>query len=134
VDFSYSARVEELRSELLDFMHQYVYPAEAVFREQVESGRPHQSPPVMEELKAEARRRGLWNLFLPDPRWGAGLTNLEYAPSPRSPAQLRDRSRALNCQAPDTGNMELLAQFGTPSSRSAGCSRCSTAPSAPASR
>jgi acyl-CoA dehydrogenase len=115
VDFSYSARVEELRSELLDFMHQHVYPAEAVFRAQVEAGPPHQSPPVMEELKAEARRRGLWNLFLPDPRWGAGLTNLEYAPL----AEITGRSsviapEALNCQAPDTGNMEILALFGTP--------------------
>ncbi|MGH7748459.1 MAG: acyl-CoA dehydrogenase family protein, partial [Candidatus Dormibacteria bacterium] len=116
MDFSYSARVEELRSELLDFMDQHVLPAETVFREQVAAqADPHVSPPVMEELKAEARRRGLWNLFLPDPRWGAGLTNLEYAPL----AEITGRSstlapEALNCQAPDTGNMEILAQFGTP--------------------
>jgi acyl-CoA dehydrogenase len=116
VDFSYSARVEELRSELLDFMQRHVYPAEAVFREQVEAqGDPHRTPPIMEDLKAEARRRGLWNLFLPDKRWGAGLTNLEYAPL----AEITGRSlflapEALNCQAPDTGNMEILAQFGTP--------------------
>jgi acyl-CoA dehydrogenase len=116
VDFSYSARVEELRSELLDFMQRHVYPAEAVFREQVEAqGDPHRTPPIMDDLKAEARRRGLWNLFLPDKRWGAGLTNLEYAPL----AEITGRSlflapEALNCQAPDTGNMEILAQFGTP--------------------
>jgi acyl-CoA dehydrogenase len=116
VDFSYSARVEELRGALLDFMDSHVYPAEAVHREQVAAqGDPHLSPPIMEELKAEARRRGLWNLFLPDPRWGAGLTNLEYAPL----AEITGHSlwlapEALNCQAPDTGNMEILAQFGSP--------------------
>jgi acyl-CoA dehydrogenase len=116
VDFSYSARVEELRSDLLEFMRVHVRPAETVHREQVAAlGDPHHSPPVMEELKAEARRRGLWNLFLPDPRWGPGLTNLEYAPL----AEITGRSpflapEALNCQAPDTGNMEILAQFGTP--------------------
>ncbi|HEY0409701.1 MAG TPA: acyl-CoA dehydrogenase family protein, partial [Candidatus Dormibacteraeota bacterium] len=116
MDFGYSARVEELRSALLGFMESHVHPAEAVYREQVEAqGDPHRSPPVMEELKAEARRRGLWNLFLPDPRWGAGLGNLEYAPL----AEITGRSpfiapEALNCQAPDTGNMEILAQFGTP--------------------
>jgi acyl-CoA dehydrogenase len=97
-------------------MQRHVYPAEAVFREQVEAqGDPHRTPPIMEDLKAEARRRGLWNLFLPDKRWGAGLTNLEYAPL----AEITGRSlflapEALNCQAPDTGNMEILAQFGTP--------------------
>jgi acyl-CoA dehydrogenase len=116
MDFSYSARVEELRAELFDFMAQHVYPAEPVYHAQiVEGGDPHRSPPIMEELKAEARRRGLWNLFLPDTRWGAGLTNLEYAPL----AEITGRSsviapEALNCQAPDTGNMEILAQFGTP--------------------
>jgi acyl-CoA dehydrogenase len=116
MDFGYSARVEELRAELLDFMDRHVYPAEAVHHEQVASqGDRHRTPPVMEELKTEARRRGLWNLFLPDARWGAGLSNLEYAPL----AEITGRSpflapEALNCQAPDTGNMEILAQFGTP--------------------
>jgi len=114
LDFQHSARVEEFRGELLDFMQRHVYPAEKTYLEQVhQSGDPHQSPPVMEDLKAEARRRGLWNLFLPDRRWGAGLTNLEYAPL----AEITGRSfiapEALNCAAPDTGNMEILAQFGT---------------------
>jgi acyl-CoA dehydrogenase len=114
VDFSYSPRVEELRSELLDFMERHVHPAEAVHRERL-AGDPPGGAPVMEELKAEARRRGLWNLFLPDRRWGAGLTNVEYAPL----AEITGRSpflapEALNCSAPDTGNMEILAQFGTP--------------------
>jgi acyl-CoA dehydrogenase len=114
MDFSFSPKVEELRSRLLDFMDSHVYPAEGVFRDQVEaSGNPHFHPPVMEELKSEARSRGLWNLFLPDPRWGAGLTNLDYAPL----AEISGRSylapEALNCSAPDTGNMEILAHFGT---------------------
>jgi acyl-CoA dehydrogenase len=79
------------------------------------AGNPHADPPVLDELKAEARRRGLWNLFLPDERWGAGLSVLEYAPlaeiSGRSPHLAPE---ALNCSAPDTGNMEILAMFGTP--------------------
>jgi len=115
VDFSFSTRVEQLRAELFDFMSGHVYPAEPVYREQVAaSGKHHVSPPVMEQLKAEARRRGLWNLFLPESRWGAGLSNLEYAPL----AEITGRSfiapEALNCAAPDTGNMEILALFGTP--------------------
>jgi acyl-CoA dehydrogenase len=116
VDFAFSPRVEELRAGLLDFMETHVFPAERVYREQVDaSGDPHFHPQVMEELKAEARARGLWNLFLPDARWGAGLTNLDYAPlaeiTGRSPSVAPE---ALNCSAPDTGNMEILAEFGTP--------------------
>jgi acyl-CoA dehydrogenase len=116
MDFAHSPRVEKLRAELEDFMETHVYPAERTYREQVRAagGDPTFHPPVMEELKAEARRRGLWNLFLADPRWGAGLTNLEYAPL----AEITGRSflapEALNCSAPDTGNMEILAEFGTP--------------------
>jgi acyl-CoA dehydrogenase len=116
MDFGFSPKVEELRSRLLDFMDAHVYPAEERYRREVsESGDPYFHPPVMEELKAEARSRGLWNLFLPDPGHGAGLTNLEYAPL----AEITGRSpwiapEALNCSAPDTGNMEILAEFGTP--------------------
>jgi acyl-CoA dehydrogenase len=116
MDFGYDARTEELRGRLLDFMQQVVYPAEPVFAEQAEAmDDPWDTPPVMEDLKAEARARGLWNLFLPDDRFGAGLTNLQYAPL----AEITGRSpvlapEALNCSAPDTGNMEILAGFGTP--------------------
>jgi acyl-CoA dehydrogenase len=116
VDFAHSPKVEELRTPLLGFMDSHVYPAEPVYREQVEaSGDPYFHPPVMEELKQEARSRGLWNLFLPDQRWGAGLSNLEYAPL----AEVMGHSpwiapEATNCSAPDTGNMEILAEFGTP--------------------
>ncbi|MFI6228325.1 acyl-CoA dehydrogenase family protein [Micromonospora echinospora] len=115
MDFGFDARTTELREALLRFLEERIYPAEAVHAEQVAAaGDPWARPPVLAELKAEARARGLWNLFLPDPRHGAGLTNLQYAPL----AELTGRSphlapEALNCAAPDTGNMELLAEFGT---------------------
>ncbi|MCA1830669.1 MAG: acyl-CoA dehydrogenase family protein, partial [Actinobacteria bacterium] len=115
MDFAYSPKVEALRKELLDFMDGYVYPAERTYAEQMRaSGDPHFHAPVIEDLKKEARARGLWNLFLPDENLGAGLTNLEYAPL----AEITGRSphlapEALNCAAPDTGNMEILHEFGT---------------------
>ncbi len=117
--FAYDERTEQLRAELTDFLERHVYPAEAVHAEQVTAGGdPWARPPVLAELKAEARKRGLWNLFLPDACYGAGLTNLQYAPL----AELTGRSphlapEALNCAAPDTGNMELLAEFGTEAQR-----------------
>jgi acyl-CoA dehydrogenase len=114
-DFKPSPKTEELQQLLLEFMDEHIYPAEPVFREQLrESGDPFFRPPIWDELKVEARKLGLWNLFLPDERYGAGLTNLEYAPL----AEITGRSplapEALNCAAPDTGNMEILAMFGTP--------------------
>ncbi|MFD4568761.1 acyl-CoA dehydrogenase family protein [Streptomyces sp. NPDC058467] len=114
MDFAFDARTEELRGKLLAFMDEYVYPAEAVAEEQrAQLASPWDTPAVVGELKAEARRQGLWNLFLPDSEYGAGLTNLQYAPL----AEITGRSphlapTALNCAAPDTGNMEVLAQFG----------------------
>ncbi len=116
MDFAYAPRVEELRARLQGFMDDSVYPAEARYEEEMrEAGDPHHHPKVIEELKAEARSRGLWNLFLPDPDLGAGLSVLEYAPL----AEITGRSpeiapEAINCSAPDTGNMEILHQFGTP--------------------
>jgi acyl-CoA dehydrogenase len=117
VDFAYSPRARELQEQLLDFMDRHVYPAEVVYHDQMAaSGDPHHHPPVIEQLKAEARRRGLWNLFLPHrTEWNEGLSNLDYAPL----AEITGRSielapEALNCSAPDTGNMELLTLFGTP--------------------
>jgi acyl-CoA dehydrogenase len=118
MDFAYDARTEQLRGQLLAFMDELVYPAEKVFAEQVAeaaaAGRIWERPPVIDELKAEARSRGLWNLFLPKHPGGGGLTNLQYAPlaeiTGHSPAIAPE---ALNCAAPDTGNMELLAEFGT---------------------
>ncbi|MET7967475.1 acyl-CoA dehydrogenase family protein [Micromonospora sp. NPDC005305] len=119
MDFEYDARTVELRGKVEAFLTECVLPAEPVHHEQVlAAGDPWARPPVLEELKAEARARGLWNLFLPDPRYGAGLTNLQYAPL----AELTGRSphlapEALNCAAPDTGNMELLAEFGSDAQR-----------------
>ncbi|KWT57813.1 acyl-CoA dehydrogenase [Streptomyces albus subsp. albus] len=115
MDFAFDARTEELRKNLLSFMDEHVYPAEAVADEQRAAlASPWDTPQIVEDLKAEARRRGLWNLFLPDEEYGAGLTNLQYAPL----AEITGRSpqlapTALNCAAPDTGNMEVLAQFGS---------------------
>jgi acyl-CoA dehydrogenase len=116
VDFAYNARTEEYRESLLDFMDTHVYPNELRYeRELAAAGDAYVTPAVVEELKTEARSRGLWNLFLPDEEWGAGLSNLEYAPlaeiSGRSPFIAPD---AINCAAPDTGNMELLAGFASP--------------------
>ncbi|MFI9025041.1 acyl-CoA dehydrogenase [Streptomyces sp. NPDC053560] len=114
MDFAFDARTEELRAKLLAFMDEHVYPAEQVAHEQrAELASPWDTPAIVEELKAEARKQGLWNLFLPDAEYGAGLTNLQYAPL----AEITGRSpqlapTALNCAAPDTGNMEVLTQFG----------------------
>jgi acyl-CoA dehydrogenase len=116
MDFSYTPRVAELRSRLIAFMEEEVFPAEPAYREQMSAaGDPHHHPPVLEDLKREARSRGLWNLFLPDPELGGGLNVLEYAPL----AEITGWSpqvapEALNCSAPDTGNMEILHLFGTP--------------------
>src|SRR5689334_5497498 len=114
MDCEISTRAEELRARRADFSAEKVDPAEPVYRAQVEeSGDPHFHPPVMEELKAEARRRGLWNLFLPNEKWGAGLNNVDYAPLCELMGTSLLTAEATNCAAPDTGNMEILAEFGT---------------------
>jgi len=114
VDFEFSARSLELQKQLRDFIDTHVVPAEPVYRRQVEeSGDPHFHPPVMEDLKTEARRRDLWNLFLPNPKWGSGLSNLDYAPLCELMGHNLLAAEATNCAAPDTGNMEILAEFGT---------------------
>src|ERR1700744_6008319 len=117
MDFGFDERTEELRTVLVEFMDAHVYPAEQVYSEQLaalENRWAWSTVPVLAELRAEAKARGLWNLFLPGEH-GAGLTNLQYAPL----AEVTGRSlalapAALNCSAPDTGNMEVLATFGTP--------------------
>jgi acyl-CoA dehydrogenase len=118
VDFAFSDRCQELRERLLAFMDEYVYAAEPVFHEQlVASGDPHSHPPVIEELKERARELGLWNLFLPEPTEDVdvpGLSNAEYAPLAEIMGRSHIAPEACNCAAPDTGNMEVLNQFGTP--------------------
>jgi acyl-CoA dehydrogenase len=117
MDFAYSAKVEDLTERVTAFLNERVLPAEPVYHEQRTHIGQWETPPVIEDLKKEARARGLWNLFLPGEH-GAGLTNLEYAPlaeiSGRSPFLLPE---AMNCSAPDTGNMEILAHFATPAVR-----------------
>ena len=116
MDFAPDQTTVELQERLRAFMDEFVYPAEPLFREQVEGAAGKwDTPPIIEELKAAARSRGLWNLFLPPTHaYGPGLTNLQYAPL----AEITGRNpwiapEAINCSAPDTGNMELLSLFGT---------------------
>ncbi|MEU3310679.1 acyl-CoA dehydrogenase family protein [Nocardiopsis sp. NPDC055551] len=116
MDFAYDAETEESRQRLLAFMEEHVYPAEPVMETQLaERDDPWAIPPIVGELQAEARKRGLWNLFLAGHPEHGGLPNLRYAPlaeiTGRSP---RLAPAALNCAAPDTGNMEVLTMFGTP--------------------
>jgi acyl-CoA dehydrogenase len=119
MDFGYDSTTSDYRERLQEFMDSHVYPAEPVYAAQArERTDPWATPPVVQELKTEARKRGLWNLFLPHEPYGAGLTNLQYAPL----AEIMGRSPkvapvALNCAAPDTGNMEILAMFGTQEQR-----------------
>jgi acyl-CoA dehydrogenase len=111
MDFSLSPRTEELSASMWDFMREHVFPAESVYAQWRAENPDHARPPVLDELKAEAKRRGLWNLFLPSI---SGLSNTEYA----SIAEIMGWSpiiapEATNCAAPDTGNMETLHLFGT---------------------
>ena len=113
MDFSYSAKVEDYRARLLAFMDEVVYPAEHVFFSQHAAQEDRWlTPPIMEEMKAKARERGLWNLFLPDSSHGAGLSNLEYAPLCEIMGRSPIGPEVFNCSAPDTGNMEVLARYG----------------------
>lgn len=114
MNFDYSPTVREWQARVADFMREHVYPSESAYFNALESGDSRwQIPPVMEALKQRARDAGLWNLFLPDSEYGAGLSNLEYAPL----AEIMGRSpiapEVFNCAAPDTGNMEVLVRYGT---------------------
>jgi len=117
MDFAYSPKVQALRERVTAFMEAEVYPAEGVFAAEVAAGDRWQPTAVVESLKQKARAAGLWNLFLPDCDYGAGLSNLEYAPL----AEIMGRSllgpEPFNCSAPDTGNMEVLVRYGTPAQR-----------------
>src|SRR5512139_649874 len=116
MDFEYSARTRELMQRVDDFMQAHVYPAEAEYEEFVQDpARRWVVPPVVETLKARAREAGLWNLFLPHEygAWSPGLTNLEYAPLAELMGRVEWASEVFNCNAPDTGNMEVLARYGS---------------------
>lgn len=112
MNFEYSAKIKDLQKRLCSFMDDYIYPNEARFYKEVEQDR--WSPTrVIEELKPKARAAGLWNLFLPENEHGAGLTNLEYAPLCEIMGRSVIAPEVFNCSAPDTGNMEVLARYGT---------------------
>jgi acyl-CoA dehydrogenase len=114
MDFEPSERCREFKERLTAFMDEHIYPAEAIYEEQIRaSGTPHHQPAIIEELKTRARDAGLWNMFLPDAEHGAGLSNSDYAPLAEILGRSRIASEACNCSAPDTGNMEVLTQFGT---------------------
>jgi acyl-CoA dehydrogenase len=115
LNFDYSEKVQKLVSRLEAFMDEHVYPNERVFEEQLEAADSRWTVlPIMEELKGEARAAGLWNLFLPESEYGAGLTNLEYAPLCEVMGRSPIAPEIFNCNAPDTGNMEVLVRYGTP--------------------
>jgi acyl-CoA dehydrogenase len=114
MSFDYSPKVQQLRQRLLDFMAEHVYPHESTFQQQLRNAATRWSPPpIIEELKQKARSQDLWNLFLPECEFGAGLTNLEYAPLCEIMGRSPIAPEIFNCSAPDTGNMEVLVRYGT---------------------
>jgi len=112
MDFEYSDKTRLLMKEVGTFMDEHVYPSEKAYDEQVAED-PQRQPPVMEELKARAKEKGLWNLFLPESELGAGLSNVEYAPLSEMMGRSLLGSEVFNCSAPDTGNMEVLDRYGS---------------------
>jgi acyl-CoA dehydrogenase len=114
MDFTYSEKVNELRRRVQAFMDEHVHPNEATYHEQQERAADRWQPvPIVEALKPKARAAGLWNLFLPQSHYGAGLTNLEYAPLAEIMGRVQWSSEVFNCSAPDTGNMETIERYGT---------------------
>ncbi len=117
MDFDHSPKVQALQARVTEFMTTHVYPAEAVFEQQMGAfraqGNPWQPAPIMDELKAKAKAAGLWNLFLPESKLGAGLSNVEYAPLAEIMGRSALGSEPFNCSAPDTGNMETIVRYGT---------------------
>ena len=117
MEFEFSPKVVALREQLQRFMDEHIYPNEERREHELaanaKAGRPYKTVPVIEELKAKAKAQGLWNLFLPEKEHGPGLTNVEYAPLAEIMGRRYWCSEVFNCSAPDTGNMEVLARYGT---------------------
>ena len=113
MDFQFSDKVRVLQERLTAFMDEHVYPLETEYSRHLDEAGGWTTPPIVDELKAKAREQGLWNLFLPDEEYGAGLNNLEYAPLAEIMGRVDWSSEVFNCSAPDTGNMEVLARYGT---------------------
>ena len=115
--FEYSDKVKELQKRLLAFMDEYIYPNEKLYHQQIDEGDRWQPTAIIEELKPKARAAGLWNLFLPENPYGEGLSNLEYAPLCEIMGRSTMAPEVFNCSAPDTGNMEVLARYGSEEQR-----------------
>ena len=113
MDFEFSPKVKELQARLTDFMDENVYKNEKVFEEQLNKNGRWTIPPILEELKTKAKKDGLWNLFLPESDYGAGLKNIEYAPLCEIMGRSPIGAEIFNCSAPDTGNMEVFVRYGT---------------------
>ena len=114
MNFEHSAKVKDLQEKLIDFMQSNIYPNEGNYFDYIEKSKSRWVvPPIMEELKDKAKIARLWNLFLPDSKYGAGLNNLEYAPLAEIMGRSFIASEIFNCSAPDTGNMEVLVRYGT---------------------
>src|ERR1700742_420830 len=118
MDFSHSEKVRDLQERITQFMDEQVYPAEPLYHKELEqnrkAGNPWQVTKVVEDLKKKGRAAGLWNLFLPESKYGAGLTNLEYAPLCEIMGRSHIGAEPFNCSAPDTGNMETLVRYASP--------------------
>ncbi len=117
MQFEYSSKVKELQQRVTDFIQEYVNPRESEYHKQIAEGDRWQPVPLIEQLKPKAKAAGLWNLFLPESEYGAGLTNLEYAPLCEIMGRSPFAPEVFNCSAPDTGNMEVLVRYGTPAQK-----------------
>ncbi|MGE7903920.1 acyl-CoA dehydrogenase [Peribacillus sp. NPDC094092] len=115
MNFEHTQKVKDLEKKLTEFMEKHVYPNETIYKKQLEAqkSRWNEIPPILSELTAKAKEEGLWNLFLPDSGYGAGLTNLEYAPLCEIMGRSMIGPEIFNCNAPDTGNMEVLVRYGS---------------------